>query len=289
MDLFDRFTQERTYLRNVSPATLRYYRWVRGAFQPILAAPTKGGMLDCIQALLAKGVSPTSVNTYLRGFKAYIRWLHEEGELKEPFKVQFLKTEGKVLATLTPEHIARLLAFKPKGVNEVRTHTAALLMLDGGFRVSELLTLPFDNVDFANLVIKVRGKGNKHRLVPLSAEMRKTLFKFAAKHSGPGRLLFGTRTNRAVTVRNYERDLKLIGAKLGMTGIRFSPHTLRHSFAVAYLRNGGNLFYLSKILGHTSVKTTERYLQSLQIGDLQAVHDRLSPLAPQSVRGLIAR
>lgn len=69
MDPFDRFLQERTYLKNVSPETLRYYRWVHRAFQPILAEPTKAGMLDCIQKLLADGVSPISVNTYLRGFK----------------------------------------------------------------------------------------------------------------------------------------------------------------------------------------------------------------------------
>jgi site-specific recombinase XerD len=286
MDLFDRFLQERTYLRGVSPETLRYYQCVRRAFQPILANPTKNGMLDCIQGLLGKGVSPTSVNTYLRGLKAYVRWLHEEGHLDNAFKVQFLKTESRVIATLTPEQMARLIAFKPKGVNETRTHTAALLILDGGYRISELLELPLEGCDFDNLVVKVRGKGNKHRLVPLSVEMRKILYRYSVKNSGPGRLLFGTRKNTLVTVRNFERDLKVIGRKLGITGVRFSPHTLRHTFAVAYLRNGGNLFYLSKILGHTSVTITQRYLQSLDVTDLQAVHDRLSPLVPERMRAV---
>ena len=100
MDLFDRFLQERTYLKNVSPETLRYYRWVRRAFQPILTEPTKAGMLDCIERLRADGVSATSVNTYLRGLKAYVRWLNQEGHLKDLFKVQFLRTEAKVLTTL---------------------------------------------------------------------------------------------------------------------------------------------------------------------------------------------
>ena len=57
-----------------------------------------------------------------------------------------------------------------------------------------------------------------------------------------------------------------------------SFHTFRHTFAVSYLRAGGNLFYLSRILGHSSVTTTEKYLQSLGVEDLQAVHDRLSLL-----------
>lgn len=99
MDLFDRFLQERVYLKGVSPETLRYYRWVRRAFESILANPTKAGMMDGIQKLLASGVSPTSVNTYLRGLNAYIRWLHEEGYLKDLFRVQFLRTEEKILET----------------------------------------------------------------------------------------------------------------------------------------------------------------------------------------------
>jgi integrase/recombinase XerD len=109
-------------------------------------------------------------------------------------------------------------------------------------------------------------------------EMRRVLYRYAAKHSGPGKLLFGTRNNTQVTVRNFERDFALMGQKLAITGVRFSPHTLRHTFAVSYLRAGGNLFYLSKILGHTSVTTTQKYLQSVGVDDLQAVHDRLSPL-----------
>ncbi len=80
-----------------------------------------------------------------------------------------------------------------------------------------------------------------------------------------------------------------MGKKAGIVGVRFSPHTLRHTFAVSYLRNGGNLFYLSKILGHSSVVITQCYLQSLQVTDLQAVHDRLSPLSPEHLRGAVGK
>ena len=199
-------------------------------------------------------------------------------------KIPRLKEEQMVVATLTPEQIKMLISCKPRGINETRCHTAAMLMLDSGLRISETLGLQTEHCDLDNLVVKVRGKGGKHRLVPLSTDMRKVLYRYASKHSGPGRLLFGTRRNSPVTVRNFERDLKRLGNRLGITGVRFSPHTLRHTFAVSYLRNGGNLFYLSKILGHSTVKTTERYLQSLQVTDFQAVHDRLSPLTPEHLR-----
>ena len=272
------FITERRYLKNVTPKTLAWYADAFKAFDGALES--EAAIKRRIVELRTRGVSAISVNSWLRCINAFLNWNHAS------FKIPKLKEEQKIIATLTPEQMARLIAFKPKGTNATRTHAAAVLILDGGYRISELLDLPYESCDFENLVVKVRGKGNKHRLVPLSVEMRKKLYRYATKTSGPGRLMFGTRRNTHVTVRNFERDLKTIGRELGITGVRFSPHTLRHTFAVAYLRNGGNLFYLSKILGHNSVTITQRYLQSLQVTDLQAVHDRLSPLTPEHLRGI---
>jgi site-specific recombinase XerD len=90
-----------------------------------------------------------------------------------------------VLATLSTEQIKRLLDLRPKGRNETRAHIVALLILDGGYRISEVLGLVHEHCDFDNLMVKVRDKGNKHRLVPLSMEMRRRLYRYAAKHSAP--------------------------------------------------------------------------------------------------------
>ena len=79
-----------------------------------------------------------------------------------------------------------------------------------------------------------------------------------------------------MTLRNTQRDFKELCRQLEIKGGRCSPHTLRHSFAVGYLWAGGNLFYVSRILGHTSVKTSERYLQTIGIDDLKGVHNALS-------------
>jgi site-specific recombinase XerD len=277
MDLFDRFLQERRYLKGVSPETLRYYRWVRRAFLPILPNPTKAGMLGCIQKLLADGVSPISVNTYLRGFKAYCLWLKGEGLLKEDFKVQFLKAEQKVLATFSTGQVKAILAVKPTKLWESRCHVITCTLLDTGLRISECLGLLRSDVDFDNLILKVLGKGGKHRLVPFSFELRKVLFRYGSKHEQ--RFMFPTGNGTKMTVRNFERDFGKLCRKLKIEGVRCSPHTLRHTFAVNYLRAGGNLFYLSKILGHTSIRTTERYLQSAGIEDLKAVHNGLSLLS----------
>jgi site-specific recombinase XerD len=270
------FILERKYLKNVTIKTLA---WYGDAFKAFTGCETEREVKQRIMELRQRGVSPVSVNSWLRCMNAYFKW-NGAG-----FKIGRLKEEQKVLATLAQEQVKQFIAFKPQGINETRAHMVALLILDGGYRISEVLALPSENCDFENLSVKVKGKGGKHRLVPMSNDMRRLLFKYAAKRSGPGRVLFGTRTNSQVSVRNFERDLKLLGRRLNITGVRFSPHTLRHTFAVFYLRNGGNLFYLSKILGHSTVKTTERYLQSLQVTDLQAVHDRLSLLTPEHLRG----
>jgi hypothetical protein len=112
-------------------------------------------MIECIQKLLAGGISPASVNTYLRGFKAYLRWLQAEGHTKETFKVQFLKTEARVLATLSTEQIKRLLDLRPKGRNETRAHIVALLILDGGYPMapdSLTIVLMPGHLDAAELI-----------------------------------------------------------------------------------------------------------------------------------------
>jgi len=195
----------------------------------------------------------------------------------------YLKEEQKILATLGTAEIKRLLECRPavgarKSTNLVRAHLVALTILDTGLRISEALGLSKEDMDFDNLVIKVIGKGGKHRLVPFSMELRKSVFRYASGKQA-GDFIFGTKNQTEVSVRNFERDFKVLGQKCGITGIRFSPHTLRHTFAVSYLRNGGNLEYLRRILGHSSLSTTQKYLKSLGVEDLGAVHNSLSPLS----------
>jgi site-specific recombinase XerD len=281
---FSAYVEDRKYLKNVSRKTLSWFIHAWKAFgphlEPVLANGGRltEGLRPAITALLTRGVRPVSVNSYLTCVRAYANWLHAEGYLPEKPKVPLLKCEQKVIMTFSPEQVQKLLALKPKGINQSRVYVATCLMLDTGLRLDETLGLTRRDVDFDNLVVKVTGKGNKQRLVPISNEMRRVLYRHSLKVRG--QLLFGTRNDTKVTNRNLQRDFKGLCTRLKIDGLRCSPHTLRHTFAVSYLRAGGNLFYLSRILGHTSVKTTERYLQSVRVQDLQAVHDRLSPLAP---------
>jgi integrase/recombinase XerD len=109
----------------------------------------------------------------------------------------------------------------------------------------------------------------------MSFELRKVLFRWLGKHTQP--LVFGTFRGTKQNQRNVLQDLKDLGKELGISGVRFSFHTLRHTFATHYLRKGGNLFYLSRVLGHASISTAQIYLRSLGV-DFRAVHDGLSML-----------
>jgi len=238
MELFERFLQERVYLRNISPATARYYRscWTAlGSHIDLLNV--KNSLLARVCTLKDTGLQPGSINDYLRGCKAFLNWCCEEGHLKEKPKIVMLRTEKKILATLSSEQVERIMQWKPTGRNLTRAHTACLTILDTGLRISECLNLSRPDLDFDNLVIRVKGKGNKHRLVPMSIELRKLLFRYCGKHNH--QLVFSTRNGTRVTIRNFQRDLGTMGKRLGITGVRFSPYTLRHTMAVSYLRHGG--------------------------------------------------
>ena len=279
---FSDYVEDRRYVKNVSPKTIA---WLQDAWKPfgpylapVLASGGRigDGLKAAVTTLLERGTRPVSVNSYLTCVRAYLNWLHSEGFLTDKPRVHLLKFEQKVIATFSHDQVQRLLTFKPKGRNAARTHIVCCVLLDTGLRISEALGIRREDIDFDNMCLRVLGKGNKQRLVPMSLELRKLLFRWVQRRRIE--FVFGTRSGSRLTVRNFQRDFKLMCGKLAITDVRCSPHTLRHTFAVSYLRAGGNLFYLSKILGHTSVKTTERYLQSLQVGDLQVVHDRLSLL-----------
>jgi site-specific recombinase XerD len=284
----ERFIKERQYMKGVSPATVAWYRYSFKAFSPVLERPyqcttdLRAAIIEQIGRLqtTGRGNRAVSINTYLRCLRAFLRWAHEEQIIKEPVKLSWLKEEEKILATFTPEQIQRIVNRKPVGRNETRIRMVAITAMDTGMRFQELLNLRRPDVDFDNLMFRVNGKGKKQRLVPMSIELRKLLFRYLSQHQFDW--VFCTGRGNQANQRYLLRDFKLLCKRLGISGVRCSLHTLRHTFSVNYLRAGGNLYYLQRILGHSSISTTERYLRSLGIADLQRVHDRLSLLSHQN-------
>lgn len=268
------FITELKYIRNISPSTLELYAHAFKAFAG--ATDNRAAVISRIAELREKGLGPVSVNTYLRCLNAYFNWLHTQHQ-RERIRIPKLKEPQKLIEAFSPDQVARIVQEKPKGRNETRARMVALTALDSGMRIQELLDLKRTDVDLDNLCFKVHGKGNKYRLVPMSIEMRKLLFRHLSQHQFDR--VFVTLRGTSPTQRNLSRDFKLFCSRLGIVGARISFHTLRHTFAVNYLRAGGNVLYLQRILGHASLEMTNRYCRSLGIDDLKAVHNGLSLLS----------
>jgi integrase/recombinase XerD len=267
------FLKERKYLLNLSERTIQWYeqsfKWLERYCPDEV---TQAGLTAFVVGMREKGLSASSCNNRIRAVKAYLVW----AEL--PFKLNYLKEEQKVLSILSPEDIKKLVGFRPRTAADKRLHTLCLLFLDTGIRLEEALGIHKEHVDLDNLLVCIRGKGNKERLVPLSFEARKLLYLHISKAT-PGNQVFSTRHGTRLSKRNVLRDFYRLCAKLGITPPPRAIHALRHTFAVNYLRNGGNLYYLSRILGHTTTRVTERYLRAVQTDDLSAVHQQRSILA----------
>jgi integrase/recombinase XerD len=277
MDDPERFIRERTYLHNVSPRTVVWYResfkWLSTCPLPL----TADGLKDLVIRMRESGLKPISCNNRIRAINAYLRWSGAD------LKVSRLKEEQAILPTLSGDQISAIVAWKARTPCERRLHALICTMLDSGLRISEALTLTVDRVDFESLLLTVNGKGSKERRVPFSYELRRIIWKYIQSlpivgNPSAGRLVFSTLDGGELGRRDVLRDFKRMCRNLGFQPPRRSLHALRHSFASNYIRRGGSQFHLMKILGHTSLEMTKKYVQ-LQTDDLQAVHDRLSPLA----------
>jgi integrase/recombinase XerD len=184
-----------------------------------------------------------------------------------------------VLPTLSDQQIRLLVNYKPKRKCQKRLHLLVLFLLDTGCRITEALTLRVSEIDMQNMLVTLEGKGRKQRIVPFSLELRKALFRYI-KESGrkSESLLFANRSDTRLGRRNILRDVKLLCKRLGFAPPVRTLHAFRHTFAVNYLRRGGSVFHLQKVLGHSTLEMTRRYA-NLVTADLQAVHERVSLLS----------
>ena len=224
-----------------------------------------------------RGLTAGGCNMYIRTVNSFLSWLHEEGHVGQHLRIKLLPNPNRALETFSNADVRLILAFRPKSAFQLRTWTLVLLLTDTGIRIDEALGLERSKVDLDALTITVLGKGNKERVVPISQEFRKHLFRHLSKTEG--RYAFCSRTGHRLLYRNTYRDIKAVCRLIGIEGKRVHPHSFRHYFAVSYIRNGGDIYRLSRILGHTSISTTQLYLRSMGVEHLLEGHSRHSPLA----------
>jgi integrase/recombinase XerD len=159
----------------------------------------------------------------------------------------------------------------------LRNKAIIYTLLDTGLRSSELCDLRLKHTDKRNLRLKVFGKGSKERIVPFSSSTALHLWRYLTTRSDivPDDYLFTTGGDRPLDNHGLYHALQLIGERAGVADVH--PHRFRHTFAINFLRNGGNVYTLKEILGHASLKMCLRYLELAQ-ADIEANYRPASPV-----------
>jgi integrase/recombinase XerD len=200
---------------------------------------------------------------------------------QNPFQlVEKPRMEKKLIQPLSMDQARLLLGgLNQKFFPNHTVWTVMVLILDTGLRISEVIDMRKDRVDFHAGVIRVMGKGGKERQVPFGTTAKQALWNYMARRGDvPGQdLLFVNRFGGRLCRIWVQKAMRLLGRRVGISGVRVSPHTLRHTFATNYIRNGGDAFSLQQILGHSTLDMVKIYV-SLADQEVAMLHRRFSPM-----------
>ena len=233
-----------------------------------------------------KSLSGATIQGYVRTLKAFLSWAVREDYISSSQigHIPIPKTSAKIISTFSGEQIDKLAGLcRSSNDDGQRNLTMLLLLLDTGIRVSELVSIELNDVNLPEGYITIRnGKGGKWRLVPIGSLAQKSLWRYV-NNFRPQPLtqqvtrLFLNGRGLPLSKSGVQQMLRRYGRRAGFNGIRCSPHTLRHTFAKNYLLNGGDIFSLQKILGHSSLASVRIYL-NLFAADVKHQHLRFSPV-----------
>lgn len=232
------------------------------------------------------GLSSASIKLIVVALKIFFRWLHARKRIATDVTevLPLPRTERYLPETMNELQVDHLLEGIPTDAPRgLRDRAILELLYASGLRVSELVNLTLDRIDFDNRIVRVTGKGNKTRLVPvgkkacdaISAYLEKQRPDMVRKRTG-SEVFLSARGTKLTTVRIWQ-IVKACAKNAGLE-INVYPHLLRHSFATHLLGNGADLRIIQEMLGHADISTTQIYTHVDQ-QRLKAVHHRFHPRA----------
>ena len=233
-----------------------------------------------IASLLEKGVSPRSVNRKISTLKTYFKFLIRENAITESpmLKVVAPRSKKRLPVFIEENQIENLLnqiKFDDGFVGE-RDKLIIELFYVTGIRLSELVNIKISDVDFNNNLIKVLGKRNKERLIPLSISIVNELEFFIKKYD-LNQYLFTNLGGTKVYNKLVYRVVKKYISKISSVSKK-SPHILRHTFATHMLNNGADINAIKELLGHANLSATQVYTHNT-IGKLKSIYKQAHPRA----------
>ncbi len=272
--LISRFLDVLWMERGLSAHTLAAYRadllllqrwlWVQ---KKTLQDATRADVLAFMAERVAQGAKPRSTARQLSSLRRFYRQLHRDGTRQDDPSADIATPRiGRGLPkSLTEEEVERLLAAPSRDTPlGLRDRAMLEVLYATGVRVSELVTLRFTEINLNQGVLRVTGKGNRQRLVPLGAAAIEALQLFlrGARDEilGPKACdeLFPTQRGAHMTRQAFWHLIKRYARQVGITK-SLSPHTLRHAFATHLLNHGADLRVVQMLLGHSDLSTTQIY------------------------------
>ncbi len=303
--LVTRFTSHLAAERRASRHTVLAYGGDLRALMAFARARTPRPALEVIDKLLlrswlaelARAVTPTTLSRKLASVRAFFGWLERETLVsKNPASMLSSPKLRRKLPRFVAASAAAEIMDAPASaaVSEVeRARDTALLevLYGSGLRVSELVGLDLTHVSLEEASLRVLGKGNKERIVPLGSVAKGAVERYLTRrpelrHPRTGsqdeRALFLSKKGVRLGVRRVQTLVQRYGA-LGAGRGDLHPHALRHSCATHLLEGGADLRAIQELLGHSSLSTTQRYTH-VSLDQLMSVYDRAHPLARKNGR-----
>ena len=271
--------------KNYSKLTILNYRLDLEGFLEFLA----GASLESVDYLTVRkylallkerNLNSRTVSRHLSSLRSFFKFLTREGFLKSNAitSVSSPKLDKHLPLFLTEAEVAQLIqASLPKDETGLRDRAILETFYSTGIRISELVGLSLDDMDFIGGIVKVRGKGKKERIAPIGDQAIRALREYLEARSKQSQAVFLNKRGSRITDRGVRtivaKYLRIAGLKQGV-----SPHTLRHSFATHLLDRGADLRTVQELLGHANLSTTQIYTH-LTTEKLKNVYDKAHPRA----------
>jgi len=236
-----------------------------------------------LAVLKEKGLANRSVGRRLSALRSFFRFLSREGYIKaNPVTMLSSPKQEKHLPSfMTEDEVSKLIesAFAKNNddLSGLRNRAILEAFYSSGLRISELVGLDVEDIDFISGILKIRGKGKKERIVPIGDSALSALKKYLEKRKKETSAVFLNKNNRRITTRGV-RDIVVKYLHQAQIKPGVSAHTLRHSFATHLLNRGADLRTVQELLGHANLSTTQIYLH-LTTEKLKSVYDKAHPHA----------
>ena len=275
--LLEDFCHYSSYIRGVSKNTIKRYRQKISAFCRSMNIQNLDEINEqtiqnyFLQGRVQKQWKTATYRTYYMTLKVFFRWCMERGYIDNNYVevIEIPKLEKALPKAMKRKDALQLLEIVynypyTQKYLKYRNHAIFSTFLLTGLRKNELLNLKLSDVDLENLTIFVRqGKGSKDRVVPINYTLAQSLNRYLLERKKSKKTCpeFFTSSNR--NGGYTENGLKMLVNQLReASGIYFSIHTLRHTFATLMLEGGCDIYSLSKMMGHSDIKTTTIYLSA---------------------------